>query len=63
MEVPVHGKTSRPFSTDFKLGVVEANLVGERSLKGLATGAGVDHSLAHNWLKKYTPGGVSARRG
>ena len=33
----MRGKTYRRFSTEFKLGVVEAYLAGEGSLKGLAT--------------------------
>lgn len=52
-------KTYRRFSTEFKLGVVEAYLAGEGSLKGLATKAGVDHSLVHYWLKKYHAGELS----
>ena len=44
-------KTYRRFSTAFKLGVVEAYLASEGSLKGLVTKAGVDHSLVHYWLK------------
>ena len=51
--------TYRRFSTEFKLGVVEAYLAGEGSLKGLATKAGVDHSLVHYWLKKYHAGELS----
>ena len=52
-------KTYRRFSIQFKLGVVEAYLAGEGSLKGLATKAGVDHSLVHYWLKKYHAGELS----
>ncbi len=52
----MRGKTYRRFSTEFKLGVVEAYLAGEGRLKGLATKAGVDHSLVHYWLKKYHAG-------
>ncbi len=37
-------------------GVIEAYLAGEGSLKGLATKAGIDHSLVHYWLKKYHAG-------
>ena len=55
----MRGKTYRRFSTEFKLGVVEAYLAGEGSLKGLATKAGVDHSLVHDWLKKYHAGELS----
>ena len=55
----MRGKTYRRFSTEFKLGVVEAYLAGEGSLKGLATKAGVDHSLVHYWLKKYHAGELS----
>ena len=36
----MRSKTYRRFSTEFKLGVLEAYLVGEGSLKGLATTAG-----------------------
>ena len=52
----MRGKTYRRFSTEFKLGVVEAYLAGEGSLKGLATKAGADHSLVHYWVKKYHAG-------
>jgi len=52
----MRSKTYRRFSTEFKLGVVEAYLAGEGSPKGLATKAGVDHSLVHYWLKKYHAG-------
>lgn len=52
-------KTYRRFNTEFKLGVVEAYLAGEGCLKGLATNAGVDHSLVHYWLKKYHAGELS----
>jgi transposase-like protein len=52
----MRGKAYRRFSTKFKLGVMEAYLAGEGSLKGLATKAGVDHSLVHYWLKKYHAG-------
>ncbi len=52
----MRGKTYRRFSTEFKLGVVEAYLAGEGSLKGVATKDGVDHSLVHYWLKKYHSG-------
>lgn len=47
----MRGKTYRRFSTEFKLGVVEAYLAGEGRMKGVATKAGVDHSLVHDWLK------------
>ena len=52
-------KTYRRCSTEFKLGVVEAYLAGEGSIKGLTTKAGVDHSLVHYWLKKYRAGELS----
>lgn len=52
-------KTYGRFSTEFKLGVVEAYLAGEGSLKGLATNAGVDHSLVTYWLTKYHTGELS----
>ncbi len=52
-------KTYRRFSTEFKLGVVEAYLAGEGSLKGLATRAGVDHSLLHYWIGKHRAGELS----
>ena len=55
----MRGKTYRRFSTEFKLGVGEAYLAGEGSLKGLATKAGVDHSLVHYWVKKYHAGELS----
>ena len=52
-------KTYRRVSTEFTFGVVEADLVGEGSLKGLATKAGADHSLVHYWLKEYHAGELS----
>lgn len=55
----MRSKTYRRFSTEFKLGVVEAYLAGEGSIKSLATKAGVDHSLVHYWLKKYHIGELS----
>jgi transposase len=55
----MRGTTYRRFSREFKLGVVEAYLAGEGSLKGLATKAGVDHRLVHYWLKKYHAGELS----
>ena len=55
----MRGKTYRRVSSEFKLGVVEAYLAGEGSLKGLATTAGVDQSLVHYWLKKYHAGELS----
>ena len=39
--------------------MVEAYLAGEGGLKGLATKAGVDHSLVHYWLKQYHAGELS----
>jgi transposase-like protein len=48
--------THRQFSTELKLGIVEAYLAGVDSLNGLATKAGVDHSLARNGLiDNFTP--------
>ncbi|WP_310569061.1 transposase [Gemmatimonas sp.] len=55
----MRGKTYRRFSTEFKLGVVEADLAGEGSIKVLAAKAGIDHSLPHYWLKKYHAGELS----
>lgn len=55
----MRSKTYRRFITEFKLGVVEAYLAGEGSIKGLATKAGVDRSLVHYWLKKYHAGELS----
>ena len=55
----MRGKTYRRFSTEFELGVVEAYLAGEGSLKGLATKAGADHSLVRYWLKKNYAGELS----
>ena len=52
-------KTYRRFSTEFKLGLIDAYLAGAGSLKGLATQAGIDHSLLHYWLKKYEAGELS----
>ena len=52
-------KTYRRFSTEFKLRLVEAFLAGEGSMKGLATQAGINHSLLHYWLGKYREGTLS----
>ncbi len=52
-------KTYRRFSTEFKLQLVEAYLAGEGSLRGLATHAGLDHSLLHYWVAKYRAGELS----
>ena len=52
-------KMYRRFSTEFRLGLVEAYLAGEGSLKSLTTKAGVDHSLVHYWVKKYHAGELS----
>jgi transposase-like protein len=52
-------KTYRRFSTEFKLRLVEAYLAGEGSIKGLATRAGIDHSLLHYWIGKYRAGELS----
>ena len=49
-------KSYRRFSREFKLQLVEAYFAGEGSLKGLARGAGIDHSLLHYWLGKYRVG-------
>ena len=48
------GKLYRRFSTEFKLGAVEADLAGEGSLKGLATKAG-GRSLARGLLAEEVP--------
>jgi transposase-like protein len=56
------GKTYRRFSTEFKLQLVEAYLAGAGSIKGIATGAGIDHSLLHYlhyWIRKYRAGELS----
>ena len=55
----MRSKSYRRFSTEFKLGVVEAYLAGEGSLKGLVAKAEVDQSLVHYWLKKYHAGELS----
>ena len=52
-------KTYRRFSTEFKLGLIDAYLAGAGSLKGLATKAGIDHSEVHDWLKKSEAGALS----
>jgi len=60
----MRSRTCRRFSTEFKLGVVEAYLAGEGSLKGLATKAGVDHSpcaairskASRDWVPELPPG-------
>ncbi len=49
-------KADRRFSTEFKLRLVESYLAGDGSLKGLATRAGIDHSLLHYWVKRYQIG-------
>ncbi|MCZ8206211.1 transposase [Gemmatimonas sp.] len=46
-------KSYRRFSAEFKLRLVESYLAGDGSIKGLATQAGIDHSLLHYWLNKY----------
>jgi len=55
----IRGETYRRFSTESRLGVVEACLAGEGGLKGLATKAGVGYSLVHYWLKQYHAGELS----
>ena len=55
----MRGKAYRRFSTEFKFRMVEAYLACEGGLKGLATKAGVDHSLVHYCLKKYHVGELS----
>lgn len=49
-------KSYRRFSTEFKLRLVESYLAGDGSIKGLATQAGIDHSLLHYWINKYRAG-------
>jgi transposase-like protein len=49
-------KAYRRFSAEFKLRLVESYLAGDGSLKGLATQAGIDHSLLHHWVKRYHAG-------
>ena len=54
-EYPLEGlvaKESRRFSTEFKVRLVESYLAGDGSIKGLATQAGIDHSLLHYWVKR-----------
>ncbi len=55
----MRGKTYRRFRTEFKLVAVEAYLAAEGGLEGLATKAGVDHSLVRYWLKKHHAGELS----
>lgn len=55
----MRGKTYRRFSTDLKLGVVDAYLASEGSINVVATKAGIDHSMLHCWLKKYHAGELS----
>lgn len=52
-------QTYRRFSTEFKLGLIEAYLAGRGSIKRLATDAGINHSLLHYWLRKYERGELS----
>jgi transposase len=52
-------KTYRRFSSEFKLPLVEAYLAGAGSMKGIATGAGIEHSLLHYWIGKYRAGELS----
>ncbi len=52
-------KTYRRFSSEFKLQLVEAYLAGAGSMKGIATGAGIEHSLLHYWIAKYRAGELS----
>lgn len=40
-------KSYRRFSTEFRLRLVESYLARDGSIKGLATQAGIDHSLLH----------------
>ncbi len=49
-------KAYQRFSAEFKLRLVESYLAEDRSLKGLATQAGIDHSLLHYWVKRYHAG-------
>jgi transposase-like protein len=44
-------KTYRRFGSEFKLQLVEAYLVGEASLKGIANRAGINHSLFYYSLR------------
>ncbi len=52
-------QTYRRFSTEFKLGLIEAYLAGRGSIKRLATEAGSNHSLLHYWLRTYERGELS----
>jgi transposase len=52
-------KTSRRFSTEFKLHLVETFLAGEGSMKGLAAKAGINHPLLSYWLGKHRDGTLS----
>lgn len=52
-------KTYRRFSMEFKLHLVEAFLAGEGSMKGLATKAGINHSLLSYWIGKHRDGTLS----
>ncbi len=52
-------QTYRRYSTEFKLGLVEAYLAGRGSIRRLSTEAGVYHSVLHYWLRKYERGELS----
>ena len=49
-------KSCRRFSTEFELRLVDPYLAGDGSIKGLATTAGIDHSLLLYWINKYRAG-------
>lgn len=51
-------KASRRFSSNFKLGVVKSFLADEGSPMGLATQAGIDHSLLYHCGNRFHASGL-----
>lgn len=54
------GRTYRHYSTEFKLGLIEAYLAGRGTVRSLSTAAGINHSLFYFWLGKYERGELTA---
>lgn len=50
------GRTYRHYSTEFKLGLIEAYLAGRGTVRSLSADAGINHSLFYFWLRKYERG-------
>jgi transposase-like protein len=60
-EVVMGVRRHRRYSTEFKLRLVEAYLVGEGSAKGLALQRGICHSLPLIWTEKYRKGELTLK--